>query len=235
MTRSRIGFAFLLALLALAFAGFVALGIWQVHRLHWKEALIARVDSRVTAPPVPAPPPREWPDVTAGNAEYRHVRLTGHYIRGRDTLVQASTDLGSGFWVLTPFKSDRGFVALVNRGFVPDRESIAAPSGEQQVTGLLRIAEPGGGFLRSNDPAADRWYSRDVAAIAKARGLGRIAPYFIDADRNANDDKGPVGGLTVIRFPNNHLSYAITWFVLAIMTIIGAAVLIRERFRSQKA
>ena len=87
------------------------------------------------------------------------------------------------------------------------------------MTGLLRLSEPGGGFLRSNDPRADRWYSRDVAAIAARRGLGTTVPYFIDADAADTVRSGPVGGLTVVRFPNNHLAYAITWFILALMGV----------------
>src|SRR3546814_10761852 len=81
---------------------------------------------------------------------------------------------------------------------------LAPPAGPQRVTGLLRVTEPGGAFLRRNDPAPDHWYSRDVAAIARARGLGVVAPYFIDADRAAASAAGaaanpramPVGGLT---------------------------------------
>ena len=71
----------------------------------------------------------------------------------------------------------------------------------------------GGGFLRRNDPAADRWFSRDVDAIARAKGLADAAPYFIDADRAG--DAQPIGGLTVIAFRNPHLTYALTWFAMA--------------------
>ena len=135
--------------------------------------------------------------------------------------MQAVTDLGGGFWVMTPLKGER-FTVLVNRGFVPsDRRAPAARAegnraGPIAITGLLRITEPEGGFLRTNDAANDNWYSRDVAAIAAARGLDRAAPYFIDADATANPGGYPVGGLTVVRFSDNHLVYALTWFALAI-------------------
>ena len=88
------------------------------------------------------------------------------------------------------------------------------------VTGLLRLTEPGGGFLRSNDPQADRWYSRDIAAIAARRGV-TAAPYFIDADASLNRPGQPVAGLTVIKFSDNHLVYAVTWYILALMTLGG--------------
>jgi surfeit locus 1 family protein len=93
------------------------------------------------------------------------------------------------------------------------------------VTGLLRLSEPGGGFLRPNDPRSDRWYSRDVAAIAASRGLDRVAPYFIDLERAPDEAGLPIGGLTVVTFPNNHLVYAVTWGILALMAAAGTAFL----------
>jgi surfeit locus 1 family protein len=90
------------------------------------------------------------------------------------------------------------------------------------VTGLLRMSEPGGAFLRANDPVADRWFSRDVAAIAATRGLPQTAPYFIDAERSPGKTGLPVPGLTVRSFSNNHLVYAITWSILALMAAAGA-------------
>ncbi len=94
------------------------------------------------------------------------------------------------------------------------------------------MSEPGGAFLRRNDPAADRWYSRDVAAIAARRGFTRAAPYFIDMDaapRSAPAVPGtPIGGLTVVRFSNSHLVYALTWFTLAGMLAGGVALFVRR-------
>jgi surfeit locus 1 family protein len=188
--------------------GFVALGVWQVQRLGWKNDLIARVEAKLAAAPVA--PPRT---VTAGD-EYTRVVLTGRYLPGRDTYVQAVTDLGGGYWVLTPMDTAQGRV-LVNRGFVlTDRRGrTPPPAAPVRVDGLLRLSEPGGGFLRGNDPVAGRWYSRDVGAIAAAKGLGAVAPYFVDA--GANGGEWPRGGLTVVRFRNSHLSYALTWFAMA--------------------
>lgn len=217
---------------ALLFVGFLALGFWQVQRLAWKTELIAQVDARVHAAPVPAPGPGQWPGVNRKDDQYRRVTAHGVFLNDRETLVQAVTDLGGGFWVMTPLRTDRGFVVLVNRGFVPperrDPSSRPAPQGAQSVTGLLRITEPGGGFLRRNDPAADRWFSRDVSAIAEAEGVTGAAPYFIDAEAGA-PNAWPRGGLTVIRFANSHLIYALTWFGMAALTLVGFGVFVRER------
>lgn len=208
-------------------AGFIALGTWQVERRAWKLDLIAKVEQRIHAPAVNIPDPAQWPAITASADEYRRVRVSGNFLIDRETLVTASTELGSGFWVMTPLRLADGGTVLINRGFVPSerdyrtaRASAAPGDHAVTVTGLLRITQPNGGFLRHNDPAADRWYSRDVQAIAAARGLHRVAPYFIDADATA--EALPVGGLTVVVFPNSHLSYAITWYVLALMTAAAA-------------
>lgn len=215
----------LLALALVCAVGFAALGVWQVERLAWKRDLIARVEARVHAAPSALPTDFSKAD------EYRRVRLTGSFLHERETLVKAVTEHGEGFWLLTPLRTAHGIV-LVNRGFVPRgktklREWWRGPEREQAtITGLLRASEPGGGFLRSNDPAGNRWYSRDVAAIAKAKGLGNVASFFVDADATPNPGGYPIGGLTVVRFSNNHLVYAITWFVLAGLSAAGAALVL---------
>jgi surfeit locus 1 family protein len=216
--RRRRGVAVAAALAAVAVL--LALGIWQVERRAWKHALVAQVERRLAAAPVTAPGPAAWRTIDAGDA-YTRVRADGRYRARADVLVQAVTALGGGYWVVTPFDTAAGWTVLVNRGFVPaaERARIAPPSA-RFVTGLLRVSEPGGAFLRSNDPAAGRWYSRDVAAIARAGGLGDAAPYFIDAD--AAGAGWPRGGMTVVRFADNHLVYALTWFALAALVAILA-------------
>jgi surfeit locus 1 family protein len=196
----------------LAIAGLLALGTWQVQRRAWKLDLIARVDARLHGKPESAPVGK-----TIGKQdEYRRVTATGRFLSGKDALVQASTVRGPGWWVMTPLATDRGTL-LVNRGYVPTRKAPAPPAGTVTITGLLRLTEPGGGFLRSNDPAAARWYSRDVAAIARWNGVA-TQPYFIDAEAGPERPGQPIGGLTVVTFTNNHLAYAITWYTLAVMT-----------------
>ncbi|MBV8122995.1 MAG: SURF1 family protein [Pelomonas sp.] len=225
----------------LLFAGFVSLGSWQLARRQWKLDLIERVSERVHAPPVEPPSRSRWPQLSAASDEYRHVRLQGQYLTGQSTRVMAVTELGSGFWVLTPLRRADGSLVLVNRGFVA-AERAAEPAAEPDtgsapavVTGLLRLSEPGGGFLRRNDASADRWYSRDVPAIGAARGLPltQLAPYFVDADASAvQTPDQPIGGLTVVSFHNSHLVYALTWYGLALMTLWGARLVWREMGRA---
>lgn len=210
---------------------------------------------RVHAPAVAAPGPALWPQIRAESDAYRHISTTGVWLHGQSTWVQAATELGSGFWLLTPLRVPDGWTVLVNRGFVPAEARAAwteqlgrTPESSDQTTqafvsGLLRITEPGGAFLRTNDPRGGHWYSRDVAAIAAAHGLSRVAPYFVDADAATSPDapdtrlapalQPPIGGLTVVDFHNNHLVYALTWYTLALM-VAGAAWRVAREERLQQ-
>lgn len=236
-----------LAVLAVALvAGFSALGTWQLFRLQWKRALIERVEARVHADVSDAPGRAQWPQVNAEADEYRHVRLSGVMLSALTTQVLASTERGTGYWLLTPMCTQGGGIVMINRGFVPSGEGgwkaqpapplaheACADGQSVTVTGLLRIGESGGQLLRQNQPERNFWYTRDVQAIARARGLPPVAPYFIDVEKGgetppiAGEAQPPVAGMTMLSFPNNHLVYAITWFALAVMSA-GAAIRVRS-------
>lgn len=207
---------------------FVGLGVWQVQRLHWKHALIARVDARVHGAPVPLPADAR---VRAGDLEYLRVRVSGTYDGAATALVRAATDYGTGYWTMTPLRLGDGRQVWINRGFVPAGTSARAagastPAGAVTVVGLQRRNEPAGSLLQANRPAQDRWYSRDVQALAAARRIGPVAPAFIDAQQEhggppASGSIRPVAGLTQIHFPDNHLMYALTWFAMAALSAGG--------------
>ena len=244
-------------LLSAALAGFVALGTWQIQRMHWKHALIVRVEGFLNAPPVAAPGPGDWAGLQTDHDEYRRVELQGTLL-DREILVQANTRLGAGFWVMTPLQRDDGSIVFINRGFVdaahrdPSVRGAAPAAGPVRITGLLRVSQPGGGFLRANVPAEHRWYSRDTAAMGLALGLSPVAPYFVDqsdpaagpvhVNRPDDDpafaappDHWPVAGLTVVHFRDEHLSYALTWYVLAAMTALALGYGVRLERRRRRA
>jgi surfeit locus 1 family protein len=233
-TKTRI---VVLMLAAILFSGFSALGYWQVERRAWKLDLIERVDARVHGEAVAAPARDDWQNVSRARDEYRKVTVTGTYRNDLETQVYTATDYGAGYWVLTPLMRDDGTIVMINRGFVPtdkrdpNTRADGMVAGEVTVTGLLRIDEPVGTFMRDNVPSEERWYSRDVQAMATKRGLDAtsVAPYFIDGDGVENPGQLPLGGLTKIRFPNNHLVYALTWFGMALLTLVAAWIVLRPR------
>lgn len=213
----------------------LALGTWQVKRLSWKLDLIQRIEARAHAAPVEAPAAAEWPALAdPAGYEYRRVKLSGTFLNDRQVQVYTVSDLGPGYWVMTPLRREDGSSVIVNRGFVPsDKRDPSSrregePAGNVEIVGLMRAPETGGLFLRTNDPANGRWYSRNIPQISQASGLSNVAPFYIDADATPNPGGLPIGGKTMLTFPNNHLSYAITWYILAAMVVAAGWYVLRN-------
>lgn len=227
----------LLGFLLVAAVGFLALGVWQVERLGWKRDLIARVDARVHAEPVALPPASGWTDIDPADDEYRRVQLRGRFLHSQEVAVYASTELGPGYWIMTPLATGDGTV-WINRGYVDnahrraDTRARVSEDDVVSVTGLLRRPDRPHLFLRDNAPVEDRWYLRIPAEMSAARSVpGPVAPFFVDAQNRIDTGNWPVPGLTIIRFPNNHLSYALTWFGMALLALLAAGFVLRSEFR----
>jgi surfeit locus 1 family protein len=229
---------------AVGLAVLIGLGVWQLQRLAWKEALIAAVEARVGAPPVELPAPETWATLDPKDYEYRHVRLSGVYDRTRQAMVFRALSSprgrygGPGYLVVTPLRLVNGAYVLVNRGFVPQErigEASEIKTGEVEITGLMRASEGRNWFTPADDPEHGQWYTRDVERIAAAVTLGPHAPFSIDADAGADPNELPEGGETILDFPNNHLSYAMTWFGMALALAGVFAVFANSRLRAEKA
>lgn len=213
------------------FAILIGLGVWQIERLAWKEALIAAVESRVGDPPIPAPGPSAWPALDLDAVDYTPVTVSGTFHYPSEVHLYATVSepkggryAGVGWFIYTPLKTDEGWWVYVNRGFVPDDRKSASTRREGQVegrvtvTGLLRRPETPWRILRPGSNGSDnQWFYREPARFGEAHGLSsaELAPYTIEADATPNPGGLPQGGETRVTFPNNHLNYAITWFALA--------------------
>lgn len=228
-----------LVLSAVVFCVLVALGTWQVQRLAWKNALVATIEERVRAEPVPLA--EVLSDArSVADQEYRRVTLTGVYEHGSERHFFATFDGESGYYVYTPLKLASGEFVFVNRGFVPfDRKEAETRadgqvSGSVTVTGLLRagLTEKPSWLVPDNDPAKNIFYWKDIRAMRESSGLPEGAPvlgFFVDADATPNPGGLPVGGVTMIDLPNNHLQYALTWYGLAATLVLVLAVALYRR------
>lgn len=219
------------------------LGYWQVQRLQWKEALIAEVEARIDAPPVPlARMERRWAET--GDVDYWPVTLSGSFDHTREQYYYTTLDGAVGWNVYTPLLLGNGRTIWVNRGFVPDglrdpalREQ-GQVSGEVSITGLARnpLYEKPNRFMPENEPANRTYFWKSIAEMTQAAGLeaDALVPFFVDAGGGAQYD-WPRGGTTRIRFPNNHLQYAVTWFGLAAALVAVGGFFFVSRLRRQAA
>ena len=208
---------------ALLFAILCGLGTWQLERLQWKLALIATVNGHMAAAPVSL---EQIQAMKADDAQYRRVTLKGRFDHAKEAYVFTTDASGAAVYhVLTPFTAEDGKVLMVDRGEVPkeklDPASRASgnPTGEVQVTGVWRAPDAPGAFTPPPDIAHRIWYARDLASIASADRLRLSAPVVVEADATPNPGGWPKGGQTVVSFRNQHLSYAVTWFGLAIVLL----------------
>ncbi len=233
---------------------FLGLGVWQIERMAWKEALIDTLTQRLESEPAELPRPADWVRLDPGNAEFRRVRLNVQFGKGNDALVYTSGSQlrddvkGQGYFVFSAGKLAGGETVVVNRGFAPDKSyppaQSAAPNGAQgnaqEIIGVLRWPEPPSLFVPERD-SAGIWYARDHLAMAQALGWGQIggqvggqvgeqvAPFYIE-----QEDPVPAGGVPhpsvlKVRLKNDHLQYAITWFALAAVVAIMFALWARRR------
>jgi surfeit locus 1 family protein len=199
----------------------ISLGVWQLHRLAWKENLISEIKLRANAAPQPLPAAADWPRLRPEDYDYRHVVAEGVFENGKEAfLFRPGSE--PGYHVLTPLRLKSGGYVIVNRGFVPTSHKQPGSrasgqiEGETKVTGLMRRPEARGFFTPPDDPAAGDYFTSDPAELAKHLGLALAAPFTIDADVSPVPGGWPKGGTTVLTLPNNHLSYALTWFGLAL-------------------
>ena len=152
------------------------------------------------------------------------ARQGGSRARARCRAPSAAQPI-QGFYLLTPLGSRDGSIVIVNRGFVPtELRDPATPARASRrrgdLHGAVRAPEKRGWFMPENDPARNIWFTRDPQRSRGAKGLDRVAPFFIDADAGPDPGGWPRGGQTRLAIPNNHLQYALTWFGLA-LTLAG--------------
>jgi len=210
----------------------VGLGVWQLQRLAWKEALIAMTRANATAPPVAPPAEAEWPTLDAATLEYRHVKVEGVFETGATVFLFTPEPLhprpghdGPGYLVMTPLALNDGSRILVDRGYIaaerqPDflrDDALSGAEAPSVVIGLIRLSEPRRWFSPHDDLFKRLWFTRDIAGIAAAQRLERVAPFSIDADATGDQNAVPEPGQARLNFPNDHLQYAVTWFGLALV------------------
>jgi surfeit locus 1 family protein len=214
--------ATLLTLAALAVL--IALGVWQLERRAWKHALVARIaDSR-------AAPPQDLVGMLSASGmepDYAHVEVDGTIAPDKAIhLFSPEGQGGADYRVIAPLDYGSGRFILVDLGTITEAEKTAlktpvpeAATGFVHVEGLLRPSEAPGWFTAAPDLKGNRWYARDVPAIAAALGLGPVHLYVLQSE-TPNAGGLPRAVPFQPELSDNHLAYAITWFSFALILLV---------------
>lgn len=229
-------------------AALVGLGVWQLERRVEKLRLISAMDQRLAAAPTALPPLPQWGELTPADAEFRRVTFAAVAEPNPPALVFAAPSplrkdvSGAGVWVFAPVRLADGGTVVVNRGFVPDGQSVPASlaTSPETLTGYIRFPEIKGWLTPPPDGGKRMWFLRDHLAMAETLGWGQsgsqggseVAPFYIDLESPVPPGGLPRPGPLQVNLKNDHLQYAITWFLLAAAVSIVFAVWARGQRRA---
>jgi surfeit locus 1 family protein len=231
----------------LGIAVLLALGSWQLERKTWKEQLIAKLTERIAGSPRPLPARESWQRLSQEDLEFRRVAFPAEFLHEHEALVHSSGSAfrpdvsGPGYWVFTPVRLVGGSLVMVNRGFVPEgrQDPKTRPDGQVKgfvdLVGVMRWPEPRGSFTPSDNPTRNIWYVRDHLAIAGAKDLGTVAPFYLELEAPTPPGGVPRSGKLAVNLANNHSQYALTWFGLAAGLFAVFTIWALQRLRSAEA
>lgn len=219
---------------AIALAILLGLGVWQLQRLQWKSEIIATIEAQMALPASPLPADLIEVDMW----RYRHAQVEGRFHHDKEIHMYAASAKGKpGYLIITPLeRSDGGFV-FFNRGWVPMDRRNPETRQEGQIEGLVTLSGIGrkpwsqNTFVADNEPEANIWFYGDLDGMAKFLGIVHYAPIFLEADATPNPGGLPIGGQSRVKISNDHLSYALTWFSLAVALLVVYGLYAAERFR----
>jgi surfeit locus 1 family protein len=197
------------------------LGFWQVRRLGEKEALIAQIETAAARAPEKGFPPTDAPWQSLGFSRYR---VSGVFLHKKELhLTPRYYRSALGYHILTPLRLEDGRVLLVNRGWVPaakknpDSRPESHAMGTQTLTVMLRTDRDHTAFTPEHDTRDNIWFWRDIPAMRKATGLD-LLPVTADvvATTPPARDTLPIASDGTLPLRNDHLGYAITWFLIGL-------------------
>ncbi len=209
----------------------IALGIWQLHRLKWKEGILAQLHTAEISPPIPLP---------AHPNRFQKVTISGTWVPGKavlysDEVHDSPTGPIGGGQLVMPFQENSGPVILVDLGWVPEKKPIpaAVPPGTVSLVGYIHQSDTPGLFSGADNPSAGQYYTLNTARIGADMGFSSVAPFAL-VQMGPMPPPGsplPQPAQNLPRPPNNHYQYALTWFGFAIVLVFEFIFFARKRLQ----
>ncbi len=191
----------------------ISLGVWQVQRLAWKERVLADIETRIAAEPVALP---ANPDPVAD--QYLPVTVTGLLGPPPLRVLVSRKQIGAGYRLVTTLSTEARTI-LVDLGFITvDTPIPAFGDTPVTVTGNLNWPDDRNSSTPENDVAGNTWFARDVEQMAGV--LGAEPVLLIVRNTSETDPAATPLPVDTGAIPNDHLSYAVTWFSLAAIWLV---------------
>jgi surfeit locus 1 family protein len=201
----------------------LGLAVWQMERREWKRDILDRIAANQAAPAI------TLEELLRGDPlrhEYGRVTLAGTFLHDKEFYLAARSLKNTvGLQVVTPVRTDGGRIVLFDRGWIPQerkdpaRRAEGQRAGRVELTGIVRRSQEQRQFAPENVPERNVWFHVDVPlmrSMAGGKPDAKLDSFFLEADATANPGGFPIGGQTRLDIPNDHLQYAITWFLIAL-------------------
>ncbi len=197
----------------LAVAAMIALGVWQLQRATWKEALIARYTANRSLPPIAYPPLGP----VADTALFRKSSVTCLRVASWRTEGGSSASGQGGYRHIADCVTGggEGPGALIDLGVSPDPARKPAWTGGT-VDGII-TTKPGHASLIGGLTGKSPVLRPMLVATTPVPGLSASAPPSVE------------------NISNNHRAYAVQWFVFAAVALIVYAFAVAARMRKPPA
>lgn len=198
----------------------IALGTWQVQRLAWKEDILANIDARLAEQPTAIDL-----TMTEDADEYRRVTVSGTPTGEELHVLVSGTAAGTGYRVVSKFVTDAGDAILIDQGLLAlgnkDAPVLTEPT---DVTGTILWPDDKNNSTPEPDLSKNIWFARNVPDMAAHLDTAPIMVVVTQA--TPPDPRITPLPITSANIKNDHLEYAITWFLLAIVWAIMSLYLI---------
>ena len=188
----------------------LCLGVWQTKRLAWKEALLENISYNLSSEPSILPT-----ELKKSEHNYKMVQVEGFLEPRAIFILTPVKGSGAGFRVISPLKLEDGSKILIDRGVIKEQDTDRLETLGQQNSVIGYLFWPNETDYFTPDPNLKRniWFSRDLEKMAS---FLETQPILVVATENRLDPSIKMQDPT-IHIPNNHLQYAITWFMMAFL------------------
>ena len=188
----------------------LSLGVWQTKRLAWKEGLLENISYNLSSQPSILPT-----ELKKSEHNYKMVKVEGSLEPRSIFILTPVKGSGAGFRVISPLKLKDGSKILIDRGVIKEQDTDRLETLRQKNLVIGYLFWPNETDYFTPDPNLERniWFSRDLEKMAS---FLETQPILVVATENRLDPSLKMQDPT-IDIPNNHLQYAITWFMMAIL------------------
>jgi len=211
----------------------VTLGFWQLQRLQWKNAILSKIEDNYNSTVTDFPFLDDTPQF-----EYMRSEINGHYLPDRLMFFYKSNLSGdSGFNVVIPFKTIEGNTVYVDNGWIPYKDKkqldigFISDSDILSLSGVLIFKKDRKYFTPLNDYSENIWYLLNTDEMDLVHSLSSSDYILKLIDQKYF--KEFLAEFKPTNINNNHLQYAITWFLMALFISIFYIYLIKQQVKKR--